>query len=131
MKTVLIDGKEIRVTEVSVGSDRAILKLQGIDTLEQAETLRKKTLVVPRDEAVELEDDAYFIEDLKDCTVFDTEGTLLGQISDVIVTGSNDVYWIKQPKELLIPALKNIVTEVNIKEEKVIIRPILEWSYED
>ncbi len=131
LKTVLIDGKEIRVTEVSVGSDRAILKLQGIDTLEQAETLRKKTLVVPRDEAVELEDDAYFIEDLKDCTVFDTEGTLLGQISDVIVTGSNDVYWIKQPKELLIPALKNIVTEVNIKEEKVIIRPILEWSYED
>ncbi len=131
LKKVLIDGKEVRVTHVSVGGDRAILKLQGIDTLEQAETLRKKTLVVHRDEAVELEEDAYFIEDLKDCQVYDTEGKSLGQISEVIVTGSNDVYWIKQPKELLIPALKNIVVDVNIKEEKVIIRPVLEWSYED
>ena len=131
LKKVLIDGKEVRVIEASVGGGRAILKLQGIDTLDQAETLRKKTLVVPRDEAVDLEEDAYFIEDLKDCQVYDTDGKLLGQISDVIATGSNDVYWIKSPKELLIPALKEIVKEVNIMEEKVIIRPVSEWSDED
>ncbi len=131
LEKVLIDGKTVRITRVSAGTDRVILKLQGVDTLEQAEALRKKTLEVPREDAVELEEDAYFIEDLKDCIVYDTNGVLLGQISDVIATGSNDVYWIKKPKELLIPALKDIVVSVDIKGEKVVIRPVSEWSYED
>lgn len=131
LKTVLIDGKTVRVTSASAGGDRVILKLQGIDTIEQAETLRKKTLEVSREDAVDLEEDTYFIEDLKDCKVYDTEDVFLGQISEVIATGSNDVYWIKKPKELLIPALKDIVISVDIVEEKVIIKPVSEWSDED
>ena len=40
-------------------------------------------------------------------------------------------YWIKKPKELLIPVLDNIVLEINVPEKKVIIKPVGEWLDED
>ena len=49
----------------------------------------------------------------------------------MLSTKNNDVYWIKKPKELLIPVLENIVEEVNMDEKKVIIRPVGEWMDED
>lgn len=131
LKRVFIDGRAVRVLYVTVGSDRAIMKLEGCESLEDAERYRKKTIEVPREEAVKLEDDAYFIEDLKDCVVFDRDGKELGKVSEVISTGANDVYWIKQPKELLIPAIKDVVLDVNIEEERIIIKPVREWADED
>jgi len=131
LKSVLIEGKEVKVIYVTVGSDRAIMKLEGCEDLYAAERLRGKTLEVVRDDAVKLEKDAYFIEDLKDCMVFDSEGKDLGKIYDVIVTGANDVYWIREPKEILIPAIKDIVLSVDISLNKVVIKPVREWSDED
>jgi len=62
------------------------------------------------------------------CTVYDTNGQNLGVIFDVLHTGSNDVYWIKEGKELLIPALKDIVTEVDIENRKIVIKPVDSWQ---
>jgi 16S rRNA processing protein RimM len=131
LKRVFIDGQEVKVSYVTVGHDRAILRLEGVDSVEEAEKLRKKLLVVPREEAVKLEEDSYFIEDLKDCTVYDEEGLELGKVADVIQTGANDVYWIKKPKELLIPAIRDGVLSVDVEAEKIIIKPIRVWSDED
>lgn len=131
LKRVFIDGQEVRVSYVTVGHDRAILRLEGVDSVEEAEKLRKKLLVVPREEAVKLEEGAYFIEDLKDCTVYDEEGLELGKVAEVIQTGSNDVYWIKKPKELLIPAIRDVVLSVDVEAEKIIIKPVRVWSDED
>ena len=131
LKRVFIDGQEVKISYVTVGHDRAILRLEGVDNVEDAEKLRKKLLVVPREEAVRLEEDAYFIEDLKDCTVYDEEGLELGKVAEVIQTGANDVYWIKKPKELLIPAIRDGVLSVDVEAEKIIIKPIRVWSDED
>ena len=131
LKRVFIDGQEVKVSYVTVGHDRAILRLEGVDSVEEAEKLRKKLLVVPREEAVKLEEDSYFIEDLKDCTVYDEEGLELGKVADVIQTGANDVYWIKKPKELLIPAIRDVVLSVDVEAEKIIIKPVRVWSDED
>ena len=131
LKRVFIDGQEVKISYVTVGHDRAILRLEGVDSVEDAEKLRKKLLVVPREDAVRLEEDAYFIEDLKDCTVYDEEGLELGKVAEVIQTGANDVYWIKKPKELLIPAIRDVVLSVDVEAEKIIIKPIRVWSDED
>ncbi len=131
LKRVFIDGKEVQVVYVTVGNDRAIMKLEGCESVEDAERFRKKTMEVPREEAVKLEEDAYFIEDLKDCTVFDEEGKELGQISEVIQTGANDVYWIKNPKELLIPVIRDVVLDVDIEKGRIVIKPVREWMDED
>ncbi|HBT19034.1 MAG TPA: 16S rRNA processing protein RimM [Clostridiaceae bacterium] len=131
LKRVFIEGKEVKVLYVTVGSDRAIMRLEGCESMEDAEKLRKKTLEVPREEAVKLEEDAYFIEDLKDCIVFDLDGVELGPVAEVIQTGANDVYWIKKPKELLIPAIKDVVTKVDVEAGQIIIKPVREWMDED
>ena len=63
--------------------------------------------------------------------VYDTNDKELGKVFDVISTRNNDVYWIKQPKELLIPVLRDIVLSVDIDEKKIVIRPVGEWQDED
>jgi 16S rRNA processing protein RimM len=131
LKRVFIDGQEVKVIYATVGSDRAILRLEGVDRVEDAELLRKKLLTVPREEAVKLEKDTYFIEDLKDCTVYDEEGLELGKVAEVIQTGANDVYWIKKPKEILIPAIRDVVLSVDVEAEKIIIKPLRVWTDED
>ncbi len=127
---VYLDGQIIKITSVKLQTDRAILKIEGIDTVEAAERYRNKYLMIKREDADELPEDSYYIADLIGCTVVDTEGNDLGKVFDVIETGSNDVYWVKGEgkKEVLIPALKDIVVEVDIMNSKITIKPVNVWS---
>ena len=131
LKKVYIDGNEKTIVWCKMQVDRVILKIEGIDTIEGAEILRNKYIQVKREEAVRLPKDSYFVTDLVSCTVYDTLENKIGKIYDVIKTGSNDVYWIKDEKEVLIPALKDIVLEVDIDSHRIVIRPIKEWQDED
>lgn len=127
---VYLDGQMIKITSVKLQTDRAILKIEGIDTVEAAERYRNKYLMIKREDADELPEDSYYIADLIGCAVVDTEGNDLGKVFDVIETGSNDVYWVKGEgkKEVLIPALKDIVVEVDIMNSKITIKPVNVWS---
>ncbi len=128
---VIIDGKEVNIENCKYQKDRVIVKLEGIDRIEDAEKMKEKFMEVERENAVELEEDCYFLSDLRQCTVFDTNGKELGRIFEVIQTKNNDVYWIKKPVELLIPVLKDIVIDINIEDKKIVIRPVGEWMDED
>lgn len=128
LERVFIDGIEKKVVWCKLQSDRVILKIEGIDTIEQAEKLKEKYIEVKREDAVKLPEGSYFIADIIGCIVYDTNGKNLGIISDVIKTGSNDVYWIKEGNELLIPALKDIVVEIDINGGKIIIKPVESWQ---
>lgn len=128
---VIIKGTEYKVEFVKLQADRAILKLEGFDTPEALAPLRDQYVEVRREDAVKKKKDEFFIDELRGMQVFDTEGQDLGLIYDVIQTGSNDVYWIQKPKQLLIPAMKTIVVSVDVNENKMVIRPSREWNYED
>ena len=128
---VIIKGIEYKVEFVKLQADRAILKLEGFDTPEPLVALRDQYVEVRREDAVKKKEDEFFIDELRGMQVFDTEGQDLGLIYDVIQTGSNDVYWIQKPQQLLIPAMKTIVVSVDVDENKMIIRPVREWNYED
>lgn len=130
-KKVLVEDKWMNIQGVKFQKDRVILKLEGIDTMNDAETYKQKYLKVLRDEEPELEEGTYYVSDLINCTVFDTDNNELGKIYDVIQTKNNDVYWIRKPKELLIPVLEDIVLDINIDEKKIIIKPVKEWLDED
>lgn len=131
LDTVIIEGKEVAIEGCKYQKDRVIVKLEGIDSIDDVERMKNKFMEVHREHAVELEEDCYFLADLRECTVFDTEGKELGRIFDVLQTKNNDVYWIKSPKELLIPVLKDIVLDINIDDRKIVIRPVGEWMDED
>lgn len=131
LKTVLVGGVEMNILGVKFQKDRVILKIDGIDTMNDAEGYKQKYIEIPREDEPKLPEDTYYVSDLKECVVYDTNEKELGKVFDVISTRNNDVYWIKQPKELLIPVLRDIVLSVDIDCKKIVIRPVGEWQDED
>lgn len=131
LEYVIIDGEEKRILGCKYQKDRIIVRIEGVDTIEEAETYKTKIMEIPRENAIELEEDCYFIADLVQCFVYDTNGKELGKIDEVIQTKSNDVYWIKSPKELLIPVILDVVLDIDINNKKITIKPVGEWQDED
>ena len=72
----------------------------------------------PRDQAVELEPDEYFITDLIGLEVRTEDGEILGTMKDVLETGANDVYVVqmKDGKELLLPAIGDCILNVDLEQ---------------
>ncbi|WP_300348104.1 ribosome maturation factor RimM [Clostridium sp.] len=131
LEYVLLKGKKVKVEGVKYFKDKVILKLEGINSIEEAEKLKRTYLEIDREHAIELEEDEYFIVDLIGCKVLDTEGFEYGKIKDVIQTPSNDVYWVQGKKEVLVPVLKDIVLDINMDDKLITIRPSGEWQDEN
>ena len=113
--------KVLKITSVKFFKQFAILKFDGIDTLNDVEVYKGASLFVDRKNAVKLEKDEYFIADLIDLTVVDESGNKLGTLIDVMKTGANDVYIVKndEEKELLFPAIKECVLDIDFNEKKM------------
>lgn len=121
LKEVLLDtGKERKTLEiqgVKFFKQFVILKFRGLDSINDVERFRKCSLLVPRENAVRLARDEYFIADLEGLQVRDEDGTPIGVLNSVLETGANDVYVIGlyDGRELLLPAIKQCVLEVNVE----------------
>ncbi len=127
IQLILETGKEqlnLEVEGVKFFKQFVILKFKGIDDINQIEKYRRKELFVTRENAVKLGMDEYFIADLIGLSVIDEEGNPIGMLEDVMETGANDVYVVKmaEEKEVLIPAIKQCILEVNVKEGFVKVR---------
>lgn len=109
------------VLEVKYTKGSVVLRLSGIDTMEAANALRDLFVLVDRSNAVKLPKDSFFICDILGCTVVDEKNVVLGQLVDILQTGSNDVYVIKSEsgKELLLPALKSVVRGVSLEQKRI------------
>lgn len=113
--------KKYNIESVKYTKALVILKLSGIDTVDAAEALRDCFILVDRANAVKLPEDTFFICDLIGCNVYNENGNALGQLADVLKTGSNDVYVIEAEsgKQLLLPALKSVVREVSLENKRI------------
>ncbi len=125
MKSVFLQKRngnvaEYAIEEVKYVKNTVLLKLQGVNDMDAAQLLKDSLLVVERKDAVKLPKDTYYIFDLIDCKVYEQEA-YLGIVTDVLETGSNDVYVVKDEneKELLIPALGWVVLSVDIANKKI------------
>lgn len=130
LKEVFLDtGKEemlLHVTQARFQKNMVILKFKEFDNINQVESLRGKALFVDREHAVKLEKDEYFIADMIGMSVISDEGEALGMLEDVLQTGANDVYVIKEAggQELLVPAIRECVVNVDIEARYMIIHLI-------
>jgi 16S rRNA processing protein RimM len=99
---------------------RVTLKLEGYDDRDDAAGLKGKLVRVPIEEAMPLEEDEYYTYEIVGLEVWTTEGEFLGCVSEILFTGSNDVYVVKDgDRELLVPALSDIVTKVDTEEGRI------------
>jgi 16S rRNA processing protein RimM len=111
------DKDPYRVERARLVKGAVILQLDGVRTREEAESLRGATLYVPEGEAVQLDEGTYFWYQIIGLTVRSTEGEALGQIVEILQTGSNDVYVVRSDSgELLIPAIQDVVRSVDLDQ---------------
>ena len=86
----------MEIAGVKFFKNMVILKFKGYDNINDVEMFRKKSLYVTRENAVKLKKNEYFIADLIGLKVISDEGEDLGELTDVLQTGANDVYVISK-----------------------------------
>jgi len=127
METILVDKKgsllEMQIEEVKYSKNQILLKLKGIETVEDAEKYRNCYLKLPREKARKLPKNTYFIADLIGLEVYKEDGSLLGKVDDIYNTGASDIYVIKDTlgKQILLPAIKEVIKQIDLEQEKIVV----------
>ncbi len=126
-KTLYFDeGKEKIKVQSRAHKNMVLMKMPGITTIEQADTLRGKIVYIKRSD-IKLEEGVNFVQDLIGLEVTDSStGEVYGVVNDVLRTGSNDVYEMKGKDEKMyyIPAIPDIIDEIDIKAGVLKITPM-------
>ena len=127
---VFIGGKNDRrlfkIDNLRIDRNVVILKLKEVESIEKAKMIVGSFLEVKKCDTIRLPKDSYFIFDIVGLKVYTDENELLGKVEDVINTGSNDVYIVKNKdrKEILIPAIREVVKNIDLKRKRIIINVI-------
>lgn len=125
-KLYLKDGSTVIVEKARSQKNVAVLKLKGVDTIEQADLMRRTVLYVNRDD-VQLDEGEFFIQDIVGCEVKDADtNTVYGKITEVLKTGANDVYQVTDDngKNYLVPVIDDVVIDTDIDSGVITIRPL-------
>ncbi len=128
LKNLYFDEGKTKVPLISsrVHKNQVLLKIQGVDSVEAAEALRDKILWLDRED-VTLEPGHTFVQDLIGLKAVDGKtGEVYGILTEVIPTGANDVYRIRNQtgKEFLFPAVSHMVGEIDLEKESIELFPI-------
>nr|WP_242854387.1 ribosome maturation factor RimM [Oxobacter pfennigii] len=110
---------KLEIEQVKYHKNFVLIKFMGYDDMSKSETLKDNYILIDRANAIKLPKGSYFVSDLINLSVYEKD-VFLGKIIDILTTGSNDVYIVKdKDREILIPALKSVVKEININEGKM------------
>ncbi|NJL92570.1 MAG: 16S rRNA processing protein RimM [Anaerolineae bacterium] len=120
------DAQRYPVERARLHQEFAILKLEGIEDRESAETLRNYLLAVPLDEAVPLEPEEFYVFQLIGLEMVTDADLVLGTVTDILETGANDVYVVHSERygELLIPAIEPVIQKIDLENRRIIITPL-------
>jgi len=118
--------KLLKINNLKIKKDTVILKLEDIENIEKAEIIVGSFLEVKRINAVKLPKDTYFVFDIIGLEVYANENELLGKVDNIISTGSNDVYVIKNKnkQEILIPAIREVIKNIDLEKKRITINMV-------
>lgn len=119
------DKLKLEIEKVGYVKGNVLLQFKNYLNINDVEKFKNLDLWINEEDKVELPKDSYFLSDILGLEVHLKEGDHLGTVVDILQPGANDVYVIKDgKKEYLIPAIKDVVIEVDISENKMVIDPI-------
>ena len=104
------------------GDGDAVIRLKEVVGVDEAEALRGANVAVLASERAELPAENYFLDDLVGLTVLTVSGEDLGQVAEVLENPANGIFIIrKEEKEILVPALKSVIREVDLKSGRMVV----------
>ena len=114
-RRVLIGNKEYAVEQCRVQKTCNLLKLSGVDTMEQAQSFRGKTVKIYREDAPA---DLIFAAELIGMQVYSDEESI-GEITEVLDYPGNKVYVVQGQYTYMIPAVKQFVLSTDLEENRM------------
>lgn len=125
---LLHDGRKLTIKHARFHKRMVLVTTEEIKSMNEAELLRDQEVLIKAEDLPELEEGQFYVADLIGLPVFDEEGKQIGTFKDSLSTGSNDVYVIavSGEKDILLPALKIYVKEINLAEKRIVVT-LPEW----
>ena len=113
--------KEVTVESYRTHKNNLLVKFVGIDSIEEAEKLKNLQIKIDSENIGELEENEYYFHEIIGCEVFDENGKSLGETSEILTPGANDVWVIKSQngKEILIPYIEDVVKKIDVENKKI------------
>lgn len=121
LENIILDRKNqkttVEIENVRFFKQMVILKLKGVDDMDEAAKYKGTDLLIAREDALPLAEGEYYICDLIGCLVFSEDKRKLGEITEVLSTGANDVYVVgtDDGKEILLPVIPDCIKKVDIE----------------
>ena len=121
-------GRTMAVEAAHQAGRFVVMKLAGIDTAEAAGRLRGAALGIPASEARPLPAGQFYVFQIVGLRVRTPEGRPMGEVADVLRTGSNDVYVVRsaEGRETLLPAVEGVIETIDVEAGEIVAR-VPEW----
>ena len=123
LKSILVDFngelKKYDIEKVRYQNEVILLKLKGVDDIDEALKLKSNYIKIPRTDAKETNENEFFIADLIGCEVYQND--LIGIVDDIFTAGASDVYVIKRKgkKDLLLPAIESNIKKIDVENRRI------------
>ncbi len=101
-----------------------IIKFKEFATAEEVKQYSGKELLIPEELSPPLPEGVYYHYQILGLEVYTDEGEFLGKITNIIETGGNDVYVVSGHKEILVPAIEEVVKKIDLEAKRMIIHPM-------
>lgn len=127
ISNIYIGKEKIKYNIKNVTVNKKILViLEGIDDIDKAEKLKNSDIFINLEEKEVLIEDEneYFVEDIIGLKVYDMEDNYIGKITNIIKTGKKDIYEIDNDVKKLIPASKEFIKQIDLKNNKMMVELI-------
>lgn len=122
---VYINRQPMTIKSAVWQKDRVIIQLNGIDSFEDAQRLQGGLIDIHHNQLKPLPEGQYYHFQLIGLEVWTAKGELLGNISQILATSSNDVYVVKGSEDdILIPAVDDVVKSIDLEQGRVVIEDI-------
>ena len=124
LEYLFIEGEKYNIVRTRFHKTCQIVQLENVNNIDDAERFKNKIVYINRD-ALELPEGRYYIADIEGLTVKEQNGRILGVVDEIIKTGSNDVYSLKDTfnkKPVLIPVIEGVVLETNIDGGYIVVK---------
>ena len=121
---VFMEDKLLKIEKVREQKNVVILKLEGIDSREMAEAARGKELYITEEDLPQLPSGQFYVRDLIGMTVKEEDGSILGELTDVIQNTAQDIFEVAREdgKTVLIPKVDEFVLDIDGDNRVITVR---------
>jgi 16S rRNA processing protein RimM len=122
---IYVNRQPMTIDSTEWHKGKAIIKLNTVDSVEQAQKLRGQSIEIAHSQLHPLPEGQYYHFQLIGLEVWTTQGELLGNITEILTAESNDNYVVSGAKgEILIPAIEDVVKSIDLDKRHMVIEPI-------